>query len=118
MTVKKEVQTLIVPPACAQQKLISFLKQKTKGEIPYSALMRLIRRGEVRVNKRRSKPFYRLQAGDEVRIPPYYASQKETAPPFSLHIVFEDKNLLVLKNQLDWPYTKEVKRPTPFRTCS
>lgn len=111
MTVKKEVQTLIVPPACAQQKLISFLKQKTKGEIPYSALMRLIRRGEVRVNKRRSKPFYRLQAGDEVRIPPYYASQKETAPPFSLHIVFEDKNLLVLEKPAGLALHKGSKTP-------
>jgi 23S rRNA-/tRNA-specific pseudouridylate synthase len=33
-------------------------------------IYRILRKGEVRVNKKRVKPEYKLEAGDEVRIPP------------------------------------------------
>jgi 23S rRNA pseudouridine955/2504/2580 synthase len=67
-------------------------------------LYRVLRRGEVRVNKGRVKPEYRLQAGDEVRIPPL---RRADAPPpirsaardltwIDDAVLFEDERLLVI----------------------
>lgn len=53
----------------AGQRLDNFLLARLKG-VPKSHVYRLLRKGEVRVNKGRAKPDYRLQAGDEVRLPP------------------------------------------------
>jgi 23S rRNA pseudouridine955/2504/2580 synthase len=65
---------------------------------------RLLRRGEVRVNKGRAKPQQRLNAGDEVRIPPVRtaAAASAVAPPAALtarlsgRILYEDERVLVL----------------------
>jgi len=53
----------------AGQRLDNFLLARLKG-VPKSHVYRLLRKGEVRVNKGRAKPDYRLQAGDVVRLPP------------------------------------------------
>ena len=60
------------------QRLDNFLLRHLKG-VPRSRVYRLIRRGEVRVNKKRSKPEQRLERGDQVRIPPY-AGPEQQAP--------------------------------------
>ena len=39
-------------------------------KVPKSRIYRALRNGEVRVNKKRVKPVYRVQLGDVVRIPP------------------------------------------------
>ncbi len=51
------------------QRLDNFLMSRIKGA-PRSLIYRIIRKGEVRVNKGRSKPDYRIITGDVVRIPP------------------------------------------------
>ena len=51
------------------QRIDNFLI-KTLKDIPRSRLYRMIRKGEVRVNKKRIRPEYKLQTGDLVRIPP------------------------------------------------
>ncbi len=51
------------------QRLDNFLIGQLKGA-PKSLVYRIVRKGEVRVNKGRSKPDYKLQAGDLVRVPP------------------------------------------------
>ena len=53
----------------AGQRIDNFLLARAKG-VPRSHVYRILRRGEVRVNKGRVKPDYRLQSGDLVRIPP------------------------------------------------
>ncbi|MDH5571628.1 MAG: RluA family pseudouridine synthase, partial [Gammaproteobacteria bacterium] len=60
-------------------------------------------KGEVRVNKGRIKPLYRLQEGDEVRVPPIRLAEKTTATPHAAQlkrvedsIIYEDKRVLVL----------------------
>lgn len=64
--------------------------------------MRWIRTGQVRVDNSRSKPFDRVFAGQEVRIPPHQSETIEPiapfydANPFILSTVFEDSRLLVL----------------------
>jgi 23S rRNA pseudouridine955/2504/2580 synthase len=51
------------------QRLDNFLLRQL-GNVPRTRIYRIIRKGEVRVNKKRSKPDYKLQIGDLVRIPP------------------------------------------------
>jgi 23S rRNA pseudouridine955/2504/2580 synthase len=51
------------------QRLDNFLFRELKG-LPRTRVYRLIRRGEVRVNKKRCKPDLKLSSGDELRIPP------------------------------------------------
>jgi 23S rRNA pseudouridine955/2504/2580 synthase len=87
------------------QRLDNFLL-KTLAGVPRSRVYRLLRRGEVRVNGKRSKADYRLCASDEVRLPPVReAAPSGTAsrrPPVSLldavraSVVYEDARVLVL----------------------
>lgn len=51
------------------QRLDNFLSSRLKG-VPKSALYRIIRTGQIRVNKGRIKPDYRVRSGDQVRLPP------------------------------------------------
>ncbi|HEV7166179.1 MAG TPA: 23S rRNA pseudouridine(955/2504/2580) synthase RluC [Gammaproteobacteria bacterium] len=87
----------------AGQRLDNFLFRTLKG-VPKSHVYRLLRTGQVRVNKRRAKPDYRLEAGDELRLPPVRQEAK-AAPGLSPHwqqealktsIIFEDDRLLVI----------------------
>ena len=75
------VQLLDVPPELAGQRIDNFLIARLKGA-PKTLIYRILRKGEVRVNKGRIKPDYRLQAGDQVRVPPLrLAERDEPAPP-------------------------------------
>ncbi len=97
-----QVQKVRVAEAESGQKLVQFLSRRVEGRIPRSALMRWIRTGQVRVDRSRSKPFDRVFAGQEIRIPPYQADSSEPiapardANPFVLSTVYEDSRLLVL----------------------
>ena len=59
------------------QRLDNFLLARLRG-VPRSIIYRIVRKGEVRVNKGRVKPDTRLATGDQVRIPPVV--RKEKAP--------------------------------------
>jgi 23S rRNA pseudouridine955/2504/2580 synthase len=96
------VNTVTVETDQAGQRLDNFLLSRLKG-VPRSHIYRLLRSGQVRVNKGRKKPDYRLQAGDSVRIPPLRTATRTPASvPDSLlqtlraSILLEDENLLVL----------------------
>lgn len=85
------------------QRLDNYLLSRLKG-LPKSRLYRIIRKGEVRVNKKRVKPDYRLHEGDVVRVPPLQLSitHKKKPPNETLAallekaIIFEDKNFLAI----------------------
>ena len=87
----------------AGQRLDNFLLGQFKGA-PRSLVYRLLRTGQVRVNGGRCKPERRLEAGDEVRLPPVRLPEPADhgAPPRALldrierSIVFEDARLLAL----------------------
>ncbi|MDH3000793.1 23S rRNA pseudouridylate synthase [Chelonobacter oris] len=88
----------------AGQRIDNYLLAQLKG-VPKSMIYRIIRKGEVRVNKGRVKAEYKLQTDDIVRIPPVKTAAKEQAPiSGKLHqvsqleqrILFEDEVLLVL----------------------
>ncbi len=66
---RSKVRRLIVPPSAADQRLDNFIARTFK-DLPKARIYRLIRRGEVRVNRGRVAPSHRLSSGDEVRIPP------------------------------------------------
>lgn len=85
------------------QRIDNYLMAKLKG-LPKSRVYRILRKGEVRVNKKRVAPSYKLQKGDEVRIPPVHLAEKaKDVPPsqrtrslLSERILFEDDNLLII----------------------
>ena len=85
------------------QRLDNFLFRTLKG-VPKSHVYRLLRTGQVRVNKKRVKPDYRLEAGDELRLPPVRQEEKATPgkPPhwqqeaMQAGILFEDERILVV----------------------
>ncbi len=83
------------------QKLLQFLERRLQGDVPRSAIMRWIRKGQVRVDKGRKKPFDRIQEGQNVRIPPYHADEPDTAKTTHadkphLQIVHHENGLLVV----------------------
>jgi 23S rRNA pseudouridine955/2504/2580 synthase len=88
-----------VDDGSAGQRIDNFLVRVCKG-VPKSHIYRILRSGEVRVNSKRVAQTYRLQEGDELRIPPIRLADKPDAPPVPVgkpfDIVFEDDALLVL----------------------
>ncbi|MBK59483.1 MAG: 23S rRNA pseudouridine(955/2504/2580) synthase RluC [Pseudomonas sp.] len=97
------VQMLEVSPELAGQRIDNFLRTQLKG-VPKTLIYRILRKGEVRVNKGRIKPEYKLQAGDVVRVPPLRLPERDEPVPLAqgllerleAAIVFEDKALIVL----------------------
>lgn len=92
-----EAQFITVTQAESGQKLLQFLERRLTGDVPGSAIQRWIRKGQVRVDKGRKKPFDRVKAGQVVRIPPYTPGQ--TGPVTEqgdLVIVFENAELLAV----------------------
>ena len=85
------------------QRIDNFLLKTLKG-VPKSRIYRILRKGEVRVNRGRIKPEYRLKMGDLVRIPPIRVSEAREAPRpgerilklLEQNILYEDKAILVL----------------------
>ena len=60
----------------AGQRIDNFLITLLKG-VPKSKIYQIVRKGEVRVNKGRIKVHYKLQAGDEIRVPPVRVAQRD-----------------------------------------
>jgi 23S rRNA pseudouridine955/2504/2580 synthase len=87
----------------AGQRIDNFLLTALKG-VPKSMIYRIIRKGEVRVNKKRIKPDGRIQGGDLVRIPPIRVSEPNDVPIvgkallelLDASILYESKALIVL----------------------
>lgn len=86
----------------AGQRIDNFLLTLLKG-VPKSKIYQIVRKGEVRVNKGRIKVHYKIQAGDEIRIPPVRVAQRDE-PIVSKSIIrllldsiiYEDDDLLAL----------------------
>jgi 23S rRNA pseudouridine955/2504/2580 synthase len=98
-----KVQLVEISEENCDQRLDNFLITRLKG-VPKSRIYRIVRKGEVRVNKGRVDVKYRLAAGDIVRIPPVRVAEKaeETFVGQSLkdalqkNILYEDEAFLVL----------------------
>ncbi|MDR0737073.1 MAG: RluA family pseudouridine synthase [Zoogloeaceae bacterium] len=84
----------------AGQRLDNYLFRHCKG-VPQSHIYRILRSGEVRMNKKRCAADYRVQAGDTLRLPPLSVAGRESAdtlpaPLIDLPVLYEDTALLVI----------------------
>ncbi|WKD48515.1 23S rRNA pseudouridine(955/2504/2580) synthase RluC [Microbulbifer spongiae] len=97
------VQFLTVPLELAGQRIDNFLLARLKG-VPRSRIYRILRKGEVRVNKGRVKAEYKLKTGDVVRVPPLRVADTAPAPLagaslrqlVKASILYDDNGLLVI----------------------
>ncbi len=97
-------QQVVVDEAFSGQRIDNYLMARLKG-VPRPHIYRLLRRGEVRVNRARVRQRYRLAAGDLVRIPPmHFKLESEPAKRptpsdqnmIERAILHEDDHLIVL----------------------
>ncbi|AQP35741.1 23S rRNA pseudouridine(955/2504/2580) synthase RluC [Vibrio anguillarum] len=104
--IRTQVQLIDIDEDMAGQRIDNFLRNQLKN-VPKSMVYRILRKGEVRVNKKRIKAEYKLSAGDVVRIPPVtleQSDQESNTPNTKLSkvaelehcIIFEDEHLLIL----------------------
>ena len=102
------VQSVLVDEDSAGQRLDNFLMRHLKG-VPKTHVYRIIRSGEVRVNKGRVSADTRVAAGDVVRVPPVRISERVAekaeamaqgvargAPARDFPILFEDEHLMAI----------------------
>ena len=103
-----QVKTVVVSEDCAGQRLDNFLLRQLKG-VPKTHVYRIIRSGEVRINKGRVSADSRVQSGDAVRLPPVRISQRiaektmamaenaaREAPRRDFSILLEDEHLVAI----------------------
>jgi 23S rRNA pseudouridine955/2504/2580 synthase len=101
-------QWLAVSEDEADQRLDNYLMRQLKG-VPKTHIYRIIRSGEVRVNKGRAGADTRIQAGDVVRLPPVRVSERaqdkaasmaalsaQAAPSRGFAVLHEDEAFLAL----------------------
>jgi 23S rRNA pseudouridine955/2504/2580 synthase len=95
--VSPQVRLITISDEEANQRIDNFLLRICKG-VPKSHIYRVLRSGEVRVNKGRIDQTYRLKEGDVVRIPPVRVAEKtaQTAPGAEFKILLEDPYMLVI----------------------
>ncbi len=103
-----QVKTLTIDEDGVGQRLDNYLMRHLKG-VPKTHVYRIIRSGEVRVNKGRASAETRLNAGDVVRVPPVRISERVAekaqamaeqvashAPAKEFAVLFEDDSLLAI----------------------
>ncbi|MCG8317091.1 MAG: 23S rRNA pseudouridine(955/2504/2580) synthase RluC [Pseudomonadales bacterium] len=99
----KGVHFLEIAEDSEGQRLDNYLFKQLKG-VPKSVIYKVLRKGEVRVNKKRAKPDYRLSIGESVRIPPIKVKERSDQPAVGDRlkavvenaIIYEDDALVVL----------------------
>ncbi|MDD7805744.1 MAG: 23S rRNA pseudouridine(955/2504/2580) synthase RluC [Endozoicomonas sp. (ex Botrylloides leachii)] len=97
------VRLITISAKDAGQRLDNYLFRVLKG-VPKTRIYRIIRKGEVRVNKKRARALYRLQEEDCIRIPPIRLSEQEgkSRVPLTVSsrlldaIVYEDDALIII----------------------
>lgn len=100
---KKPVQYLSITADLAGSRIDNFLLAHLKG-VPKTHIYRILRKGEVRINKRRTQPSYKLQEGDRIRLPPLQTEPDNTPPRpgnqlmeyLASRILYEDPGLLII----------------------
>lgn len=98
---KDSVQFLSVGAESAGQRLDNYLIRELKG-VPKSHIQRIIRSGEVRLNKKRCKGTDRIAVNDEIRLPPIRVADRMACPDYlaipayEFEIIYEDDVLLVI----------------------
>lgn len=104
-TEQQAVRFITIDEGSGGQRIDNFLLKTLKG-VPKSRIYRLLRKGEVRVNKSRIKPEYKLVSGDSVRIPPVRVAERgdpgslfvsdSLARQLQAAVLYEDDALLII----------------------
>lgn len=99
---RQPVRFLTITSDDQGQRVDNWLLHQWKG-LPKSRVYRLLRKGEVRINKKRVKPEQKLQEGDIVRLPPVHqaiVAPNQVSQNFKQMLldafIYEDDNLIVL----------------------
>ncbi|MFB0981193.1 MAG: 23S rRNA pseudouridine(955/2504/2580) synthase RluC [Alteromonadaceae bacterium] len=100
---KPQVRFYTIDSEDAGQRIDNFLLKTLKG-VPKSMIYRLLRKGEIRANKKRTKPEYKIQDEDLIRVAPIRISENTNEVSTKLNIVanlekqilFEDDRLIVI----------------------
>lgn len=100
---RSNVEQVVIGEGNEGQRIDNFLITRLKG-MPKSRIYRLLRKGEVRVNKKRIDAAYRLNKGDIVRLPPMVLNEKAKEVPPSKstmaqlkdRIIYEDDYFLII----------------------
>ena len=98
MPTPPQVRHVLVDEGGAGQRLDNFLLRLFKG-VPKTHVYRVIRSGEVRVNKGRAAADTRLALGDDLRLPPVRVAQRAStvpAPAREFTVLLEDEHLLAI----------------------
>jgi 23S rRNA pseudouridine955/2504/2580 synthase len=93
-----QVLHLQVDEDSAGQRLDNYLMRRLKG-VPKTHVYRVIRSGEVRINKGRAAADTRVQAGDDVRVPPVRVAERPATaavPAREFSVLLEDESLLAI----------------------
>ncbi len=99
---REPIQYFVIDSAFAGQRIDNFLRTRLKA-VPKSRIYRLLRK-EIRVNKKRVDPSYRLQEKDSIRIPPLYLGEKalkvspsqQTQTFLKQRVLYEDESVLII----------------------
>lgn len=98
----EQVQFITIEDDEQHQRIDNYLIRVLKG-VPKSKIYRILRKGEVRVNKKRVKPEYKLQAQDQLRLPPIRLEPQTSTNIDATRleyleqaILYEDERLIVL----------------------
>lgn len=101
------VQHFTVTPDESGQKLVQFLQRRLGSDVPRSLFLRLVRKGQVRVDKGRKKPFDRVTEGQVVRVPPIHIEEKEPGTSVStlpvLPVIYDAGGLLAINKPAGLP---------------
>lgn len=101
---KTKVAYITVDENHLNQRIDNFLLNFLKN-IPKTHIYKLLRKGEVRINKKRVKAEYKLQINDQIRIPPVFSYDKKPTPGNFIpkiatniknYIVYEDDGIMVI----------------------
>lgn len=103
----QEVQFIEVSESQQGQRIDNFLRTRLKGA-PKSLIYRIVRKGEVRVNKKRIKADYRVQAGDVVRVPPLRLAPESAVKEASESL----RNLLAGSVVIEGPDWLVINKPS------
>src|SRR5438046_2281093 len=108
--IKTAVKFLTITDDQSGQRIDNFLITYLKT-MPKTRIYRLLRKGEIRVNKKRTDPSYRLQPDDIIRLPPMELDEKPIQAKPNSHVVnllkerilYEDAGLLIINKPAGIP---------------
>jgi 23S rRNA pseudouridine955/2504/2580 synthase len=96
------IQFITIDDSSSGQRIDNFLFKILKN-VPYSHVYKIINKGEVRVNKKRVSPSYKLSLADSVRVPPIFNNQDSVADnkpkirtTLDLEVLFEDDHYIII----------------------